>query len=304
MSRRSLALAAAAVALLGAAGCTAVKEATQAGARIAAEAGVITGDQAGSIERSAEAMARAFERITPEQEYYIGRAVGATLVKQYKPYDRPEANYYLNLLGQTLAQASEQPETFGGYRFLILDSEEINAFAAPGGFIFVTRGMLRCCPGESAVAAVLAHEIAHVQGRHGLQSIGKERMTAAVTTLAAEAGRQLAGEDVKELAGLLEGSISDITSTLVQSGYSRRFEREADLGAIAILRRLGYSPEALVVMLEEMGKRLQPGGPDFARTHPSPKDRVAEIRKATGPAAPAEESVVMQRRFAVALEGI
>ena len=83
----------------------------------------------------------------------------------------------------TLSKTSDLPETFGGYHFLILDSDEINAFAAPGGFIFVTRGLLRCCKHEDAAAAVLAHEIGHVELRHGLQAIKKSRITTALTTL-------------------------------------------------------------------------------------------------------------------------
>jgi beta-barrel assembly-enhancing protease len=85
------------------------------------------------------------------------------------------------------------PETFGGYHFLILDSDEINAFAAPGGLIFVTRGMLRCCDSEDAVAAVLAHEVGHVQHQHGIQTIRKPALTSAFTILAAEGAGPWAG---------------------------------------------------------------------------------------------------------------
>ncbi len=75
------------------------------------------------------------------------------------------------MLGQSLVIFSDRPETFGGYHFLLLDSNEINAFAAPGGLILVTRGMLQCCANEDELAAVLAHEIAHVEKKHGLTAI-------------------------------------------------------------------------------------------------------------------------------------
>jgi predicted Zn-dependent protease len=88
-----------------------------------------------SIVKSYQAVSKSFEDITPQQEYYIGRTVGARILQKYKPYDNPAANRYVNTLGQTLAQASDLPETYGGYHFLIQDSDEINAFAAPGGFI-------------------------------------------------------------------------------------------------------------------------------------------------------------------------
>ncbi|MBW2412775.1 MAG: M48 family metalloprotease [Deltaproteobacteria bacterium] len=230
-----------------------------------------------SVVKSYQAVSKSFEDITPEQEYYIGRTVGARILQKYKPYDNPAANRYINTLGQTLAQASDFPETYGGYHFLIQDSDDINAFAAPGGFIFVTRGILRCCEHEDAVAAVLAHEIGHVQSRHGLQAIKKSRVTDAVTILAIEGTKTFGGEDLANLTQTFEDSISDITSTLVVNGYSRAFEYQADSGAVNILYRVGYSPSGLVDMLRVMDKRLKPGGNDFVKTHPSPEKRISEI---------------------------
>jgi len=96
------------------AGCASVaKMAAMAGEK----AGYINEQQAASINRSAEAVEKTFEDITPEQEYYIGRAVAATVLQSYKPYDKSALNHYLNELGQTLAEASDRPETFNGYHF-------------------------------------------------------------------------------------------------------------------------------------------------------------------------------------------
>jgi predicted Zn-dependent protease len=230
-----------------------------------------------SIVKSYQAVSKSFEDITPQQEYYIGRTVGARILQKYKPYDNPAANRYVNTLGQTLAQASDLPETYGGYHFLIQDSDEINAFAAPGGFIFVTRGILRCCQHEDAVAAVLAHEIGHVQSHHGLQAIKKSRVTDALTTLAAEGTKTFGNEELASLTQTFEDSISDITSTLVVNGYSRAFEYQADSGAVNILYRTGYNPSGLVDMLNVMDQRLKSGGNDFVKTHPSPTKRISEI---------------------------
>ena len=130
---------------------------------------LLSGDQAESILRGAKAVQKTWQDLTPEQEYYIGRAVAAQVFQTYRPLDRPAANAYLNLFGQSLAVFSDRPETFGGYHFLLLDSDEINAFAAPGGLILVTRGMVRCCENEDELAAVLAHEICHVEKKHGLE---------------------------------------------------------------------------------------------------------------------------------------
>lgn len=120
------------------------------------------------VQRVAGAAQRATAEITPRQEYYIGRAVAATILKQYRPWNHPAANAYVNKVGQSLALVSDAPQTFGGYHFLVLDSPEINAFAAPGGLILVSRGLLACCGSEDELAAVLAHEISHVQLKHGL----------------------------------------------------------------------------------------------------------------------------------------
>jgi len=232
-----------------------------------------------SIIKSYRAVSKTFEDITPQQEYYIGRTVGAMIVKKYKPYDNMAANSYLNVLGQTLAQASDLPETYGGYHFLIQDSDEINAFAAPGGLVFVTRGILKCCRHEEAVAAVLAHEIGHVQHKHGLQAIKKSRVTRAVTTLAIEGTKTFGSQELASLTRTFEDSISDITSTLIVNGYSRSFEHQADLAAVTILDRIGYNPSGLVDMLQVMQRRLRPGGHDFAKTHPDPSTRISEIQK-------------------------
>ena len=233
-----------------------------------------------AISESAKAVAKSFEDITPEQEYYIGRAVGAVVLSRYQPYSEEKANAYLNLLGRTLALFSDRPETFGGYHFLILDSPEINAFAAPGGLIFVTRGMLRCASSEDELAAILAHEIGHVQEKHGLQAIKKSRITTAVTSVALTAAKTLGPEGLAELTSLFDDSIQDITGTLINSGYSRAFEREADEAAVKILSRLGYDPEALIRVLKVMSEKLDPKGLDFAKTHPDPKQRIKVVEKA------------------------
>lgn len=276
--------------------------ATLAGCNVKGSLGQI---DLGSVVRTAQAVGKTFEDITPEQEYYIGRAVAATVLARYHPYDSPAATRYVNEVGQALALASDRPETFGGYHFLILDSNEINAFAAPGGLILISRGMLRCCPDEDALAAVLAHEVAHVAGRHGLQAIRKGRLTSALTVLAAEGAKTFGGEDVARLTEAFGDSIGDITETLMNNGYSRAFEREADLAAAEILRRVGYDPTAIRRVLAEMDKRLVPGGVDFAKTHPDPEDRLEDVDRELAdlpilpPPPPARA-----RRFAAALAGV
>jgi predicted Zn-dependent protease len=288
--------------VLSGVGCATISD---IGATVGEVTGTISPEQADSVRRVGQALEVSWQDITPEQEYYIGRAVSASILANYQPWNEPAANDYLNLLGQSLALVSDKPETFGGYRFLILDSDEINAFAAPGGFIFVTRGMLRLCRTEEELAAVLAHEIGHVQHQHGLRAIRSARWTSTGMTLLLEAGRSFSGAEIAQLTEALGGTVTDITQTMMQNGYSRSLEREADAAAVTILRRLGYDPQALVRMLNEMENQLQPDGKDFARTHPKPADRIRDIRRTRGweeaeRSTPSER----QRRFEAAMSGI
>ena len=251
--------------------------------------------------KSGEAIAKSFEDITPEQEYYVGRAVGANILSQIPPYEEAKTNAYLNLLGQSLAMVSDRPETFGGYHFLVLDSAAINAFAAPGGLVFVSRGLLRCADSEDAVAAILAHEIGHVVKQHGLKAIKTARFKDAGLAIGKAAVEELGSAELAKVTAAFSGTIDDITSTLVNSGYSRGAEKEADLAAVEILKRSGYDPNALVRMLVVMKSRLKPGGPDFAKTHPDPEDRIAEIRKVLPEAPALAAPPARQSRYQAAL---
>lgn len=286
-------------------GCGTMETISQIGTSVAVATGTITPQQAESINRSVGAVEKTFTDITPEQEYWIGRTVAATILSQQKPFDNRAATEYVNEVGQYMALCSDRPETFGGYHFLLIDSEDINAFAAPGGLILVSRGMLRCCRNEDELAAVLAHEIGHIEHKHGLQSISKSRVTSALTILAAESAKNFGGGNIAELTRAFEGSITDITSTLVNSGYSRSFESQADKAAVGILQRGGYSPAALMSMLQEMEKRLKPGGLDFAKTHPDPQVRVKDIRDLAGTATTVVAgNPVRDTRFVKAMKGI
>jgi beta-barrel assembly-enhancing protease len=277
-----------------ASGCSTV---SRVGGEIGQATGLVTKQQADGLVRSAEAVEKTFQDITPEQEYYIGRSVAATVLVTYKPFDREEANEYLNLLGQTVAQFSPRPETFGGYHFLLLDTDEVNAFAAPGGLIMVSRGMVRCCKSEDELVAVLAHEVSHAVAQHGLKAIRKGRLTSALTTIGSTAGQTLGGAQLAQVTAAFEGSIGDITSTMVNSGYARSAEFEADKGAVVIMKKLGYDPTALITMLEQMDKQLKPGGLGFAKTHPNPQVRITELRKLVGAPSTSSGRAVRQERF-------
>lgn len=261
-----------------------------------------------AVQQTVEAVQTASQEITPEQEYYIGRAVAANILATRKAYTEQQATDYINVLGRSLSLYSERPETFGGYHFLVMNSDEINAFAAPGGLILISRGLLRCADSEETVAAILAHEISHVVLKHGLKAISNARWTAAVQA-GVNAGVQVAGShELKQLTGVFKDSINDITNTLVNSGYSRELELQADQMALVIMRKAGYDPQAFDEMLTVMKSKLKPGGPDFAKTHPAPQDRITAVEKtlAGQPAVTATRaaSSARQARYTTALGAI
>lgn len=283
---------------------TLVETAGTLGTMVGEETGFISSEQGESIRKSTTVVAKSLEEFTPEQEYYIGRAVGAVVLSRYPVYADDSLNGYVNTLGQTLAAASDKPEIFGGYHFLVLDSDDINAFATPGGHIFITRGLMRCCQTEDDLAAILAHEIGHIQLRHGMQSIEKSRRTHALTVLATEGAKTLGSDEVAKLTDSFSDVISDITNSLINNGYSRAFEYEADKAAVALVGRVGYNPGAIIDVLKTMGKNIKQGGLDFAKTHPASSDRIQELQGSGQDLAAVKEPETRQARFKAAVAGI
>ena len=189
---------------------------------------------------------------------------------------------------------------------MILDSDEINAFATPGGHIFLSRGMIRLAESEDELAAIVAHEISHVVLQHGMKSIKSSRITSSVVGALATTAEALTDNQLVELAASFSGSVDDVAQTLVTSGYSRATERDADAGAVEILLLAGYDPDGLIRILERMGHELEPGGLDFAKTHPDPDVRIRWIEDMLKDVnvAPGANSAVTQARFDAALGGL
>ena len=238
--------------------------------------------------------------MTPEQEYYLGRAVGAQILSRYPAGNDEKANIYLNRLGQGLALYSDMPETFVGYHFLLLDSPEVNAFAAPGGFIFVTKGMIGLLSGEGELAAVLAHEIAHVQNRDAVGAIRNAKLGETMAGVGKDvAVRQAGGRVNPELLRAFSDSVGDIANTLMTNGYSRSREYAADAAAVEILIRGGYDPRSLHAVLESMRRRVPAGSAGFGSTHPTAVQRLEALK--AGKDAPVPDTTVRSDRFQAAL---
>ncbi len=180
--------------------------------------------------------------ITDSEEYYVGRAVAARILGKYKLDQNPKLTQYVNEVGETVARKSSRPNPFRGYHFAVLDTQEINAFACPGGTIFITRGLIQTCKNEDQLAAVLAHEVGHVANKDGINSISQARWTQVFTAMGTEAAKQYGGV-AGNLVSLFEGSIDDVFKTIVVNGYSRQAEENADAAALKELTKAGYNPQ-------------------------------------------------------------
>ena len=273
--------------------------ATQVATTVGVGTGVITDGQKQMIDRTAIKAEKAVRPITETEEYYIGRGVAARVLSQYDLYNHSETIWYVNHIGKTLAINSARPYTYGGYHFAVLDTDEINAFACPGGIIFITRGMLNLVQNEDELAAVLAHEIGHVTQKHGLKAISKARWTQVVTTLGMEAAREYTGAQLDSLVNLFEGTIDDVFQTLVVRGYGRADEYEADKLGIVCLEASGYDPIEFQNLLEILNAAQSQESGGIFSTHPNIADRIAKakmnLKVAEGSPLPPERSARFKR---------
>ncbi len=259
-------------------GCVSDQLISAAGS-VASAAGVPGAEHVGAGTKVIQAGAKALEDFTPDQKHYIGRSIAATITSDSGVVNNNTANMYINLIGQTLAALSDKPQTWSGYHFIILDTDEINGFAAPGGFIMISRGLLKCCKSEDEVAAVLAHEVAHVQLDHGMSAISKGRKREVLKVLAIELIKAQASQDIGALTGAFGDTIADVINNGFKNGYSREFEATTDLVAVDLLQRAGYDPYALTRVLDVMNARYTPDKKGFAKTHPDPSERITNINK-------------------------
>lgn len=211
--------------------------------------------------------------MSPEEEAKIGAREHPRIVKQFGGvYDNPALTAYVENVLARMAKASDRPEKT--YKVTVLDSPVVNAFALPGGYTYVTRGLLALANNEAELAGVIGHEIAHVTARHGAR-----RQTTAVGTaiLAGVLGVALSRQGVDQRA---TQDLVNIGGALVVSGFSRNQEYEADNLGIRALARAGYDPNGQAGILAGLGRQAsfagQQGGADWFASHPNTEDRVAK----------------------------
>jgi len=279
--------------------CAAMAKVADVGAQIAGASGFIDQNTANAISQSARAIGSAAEEITPEQEYYIGRAVAANILSTYALYkDNPALTDYLNLICKAIVINSPRPDIYNGYRLAIIDSQEINAFATSGGHIFITRGLISAAKSEDALAAVIAHEIAHIQLQHSIKAIKSSRVTQAILVTGTATAGALTGMDVNELTDVFNESVGEIVQTMVNSGYSQTQEFEADNTAMSLMASAGYNPSGLIDMLNTLSN-VQTSGSGFGKTHPTPAQRITNAGRSAGNYSVTDLSI-RQNRFIAA----
>ena len=171
--------------------------------------------------------------MTAEQEVAIGREMHPKTLQQFGRYDDEALQAYVNEIGQKIARVSHRPEL--QYTFTVLDTQDINAFALPGGYVYITRGIMAYLNSEAELVAVLGHEVGHVTARHAVRQ---------------QAGATATGVGAT-IVGILTGSgdlasVANMAGTALVSGYGRDMELEADDIGAQYLDRLGYDPDAMI----------------------------------------------------------
>ena len=238
---------------------------------------------------TAEKVGAAVVPISTEQEIEIGRGVAATVAGHYTLSRDTMLTRYVNLVGNAVAAADPRPDVV--YRFAVLDSDEVNAFAAPGGYVFVTRGALALMDDEAMLAGVLAHEVAHVNQRDVIEEIQDRART--------ELGINEAAERI-DIAGeaYLEQAIGLGTNALFM-GLGREDELEADSIGMRMATDTGYDRAGIERFIEKLDDHSDDESLSLlTKTHPDPDDRLESLSGAMR-RIPAERAgrVVAAERF-------
>ena len=234
-------------------------------------------DAADALSRLNQMVTTLHEDLTPQDGYYLGRAAAAMIIQRWRLYtENPALTTYLNLICMALAVNSPAPDWFNGYHLAVLDSPVPNAFSTSSGHIFVTRGMVALATSEDMLAAVIAHELAHVQLAHGIQGVNHARLVRSLqeegARAAASAERDAAAVERRRVE--LQVIATEMIHTLLDQGYSQTQELEADSLALELLAAAGYAPASLIEILRIL-ERTQPRQEGiFGTTHPIPALRI------------------------------
>jgi len=211
--------------------------------------------------------------VSESQELQMGRQYDRQMVAELGLYPDDALQQYVQQLGRKLASRSERPDL--QWQFRVVDDSTVNAFALPGGYVYITRGILAHLNSEAELAAILGHEIGHVTARHSVSQISKQQLAGAVLGVGAIAAPEVMRD---------YGELAQVAGGLVFLKFSRDDERQADELGLRYLDRAGYDPRPMIEvfgMLQRVsaaagGQRL----PGWRSTHPAPENREAWARQA------------------------
>lgn len=216
-------------------------------------------------------------RITDGEEIQIGREIAAEVEAEFSVYHNAAQLARVGDIGRAIIPYTDRPQM--PYTFTLLDTSEVNAFAVPGGFIYVTRGMLDFVHDDDELAAVIGHELAHVARRHGAEQLEALAVAEAGARWLLDREPQL--EDIYDTE---EGAMAtEMTAVLLLNGWSRQNEYEADEYGTLYSAKAGYDPHAAIRLFNRMERAFVEGEKDeFTRlfdTHPPFPDRVQRIEE-------------------------
>lgn len=191
------------------------------------------------------------------QEYYVGRGVAASVFKKYKRYKDPSLDEYVRMVGLNVGMGAKMEglkTPYKGYFFAILDDESVNAFSAPGGFVFITLGAVKKMANEDELACVLGHEIGHISDRHGMkQTIEKKRFSIPLQEITKETAARSPAV-ISKLAEQMGGMVGDLADGAF-NGFGVKYELRADELGTIFAAKAGYDPKAMA----EFVKRTRQG---------------------------------------------
>ena len=241
-----------------------------------------------------------FNIVSESQEVAIGQQSHQQIIEQFGVYDeKPELNRLVDSIGREIASRSERPNL--PWHFTLLDTPMINAMAVPGGYIYVTRGMLENVNSVDELASVIGHEIAHVTARHSAQQISRAQL--------AQFGMVLGAVIAGPQAAQQYGQLAELGIGLLFQRYSRAQETQADLFGTEYMTRANYNPigaERMLMALQRLNKTEASAIDRYFQSHPDPAKRVADVRKkiAEMPAAATSLPEPDRGRYIRMLDGI